>query len=429
MIPRFIPIVTRCTNLAVKNSRFPQVASKNFTTFQTSHLLSKRFEKPTFNKLNWISTRNLISVRQTPHPTPRVSPFVKKWFVHLPLDTLKVVVLGATSIFLIGLSLWKGLHLYIEYYLHPTSPNLDPAARKFLRGAYFREEMVSDPVIAAVYLGAALKIASTEQNLPDSSPEVSGILVRLGKALPKGYFWKEAIEIFERAWKASDNPESQELRVKLCRYLGDIHMRLGEYQSAEKYLVLGMQISQELRAKVSNTPQTPGPQELGIMVSMADMYALQGNYEYALPLYLGILHKAKEYKLMHKLDSTAPIKGTKEDDITCLDAIVMGHLAEIHYGMKKYEEAISWAQKALNMAKKGVSVKECEECAGVISHNLGMIYENKGDKQEAFSYFVQAVSHATTAKDTNSIVQYRKDLYRLEQELASLESKEASESH
>ncbi|ORX79616.1 TPR-like protein [Basidiobolus meristosporus CBS 931.73] len=427
MFARLISHASRTTNPTSNFVGFSRAGSKNFTTLGAS-MLTKRFEQKSVVRPNWATRRSLISVRQTAHPTPRLSPFVKKWFVYLPLDTLKVIILGGTSIFLTGYVVWKGTHIYIEHYAHPTSPNLNETARKLLRGAYVREEVAPDPYIAVTYLNTALKIASEDQNLPDNSPEVTNILVRLGRALHKAFLWDEAIETYERAWKAADSPETQELRIRLSRYLGDIHMRLGNYQEAEKYLVLGIQMSKELReknSKLSNTPQVPGPQELGIMVAMANMYALQQNYEYALPLYVGVLRKIKEYKEAQKLDTSMPIKGSKEEDVTCLDAIVMGHLAEVFYGMKKNEEAISWAKNALKLAKKGVSVKECEECASVVSHNLGLIYEIKDDKEQAFSYFVQAVSHATTARDKNSAMRYRRDLNRLEQELAALESEDS----
>jgi tetratricopeptide (TPR) repeat protein len=111
-------------------------------------------------------------------------------------------------------------------------------------------------------------------------------------------------------------------------------------------------------------------------LSLANLYAVQRNFDLALPLYLQSL-KASNH-------------AAQEDPETfvCLTAIIQCQLSETLYGLHRQEEALGWAQTALETAKKGIteedggvvsdktqSLKDCQECAGVTLNNLGKMLE------------------------------------------------------
>ncbi|KAF9968963.1 hypothetical protein BGZ73_008962 [Actinomortierella ambigua] len=86
----------------------------------------------------------------------------------------------------------------------------------------------------------------------------------------------------------------------------------------------------------------------------------------------------------------------------------------------KEQEALGWMQKALILAQeKSGSERDCDECAGLVLNNLGMIYEMAGDKKLALEQFKNAVVHATTAQDYVGLEHYIENVARLQEAVAS----------
>ncbi|CAO3595037.1 unnamed protein product [Absidia cylindrospora] len=93
-------------------------------------------------------------------------------------------------------------------------------------------------------------------------------------------------------------------------------------------------------------------------------------------------------------------------------------LSETLYGMGKPKESMGWAQAALSSSSDGMAkynnAKDCRECGGVVSNNLGKLLEIKGEFDQALVYYKQAQMYASTMDDTSSQVQYDDNVIRLE---------------
>ncbi|GBB97883.1 hypothetical protein RclHR1_00310011 [Rhizophagus clarus] len=210
-------------------------------------------------------------------------------------------------------------------------------------------------------------------------------------------------------------PQVERKETEIAKKLGELYIRVQEYNTAEKYLVWAIGLLQGNKVELLNENDEPveftsssiftnssliNKDFIAITDLLASLYAKQRKYDYALTLYLGLLKMIQEKQ--------------KINDFECWEAIVNGHLGEIFYGIGKYDEALGWLQKGLTIAKNNSGNKDCDECAGVILNNLGLIHERKGNNELAISLYTNAIEFAQKAEDFVGIEDFARNLNRVQ---------------
>ncbi|CAG8812740.1 34297_t:CDS:2, partial [Racocetra persica] len=293
---------------------------------------------------------------------------------------------------------YRGFHLYIEYFLHPTPKKLSSEARNCLRGAYFREEMVTDSHVAEVYLQRALEIAINKQNLSLDDPVVIDIWLRIAY----NYVWTKKFEDASLVYRStlelllqSKSPENFKKAIEVSKKLAEVYINMKEFDNAEKKL--------EISTSILENSKVISDELVKCIDLLAGLYAQQKKFEFALPLYLGIL----------KILQNKQREDQNQDRWKCWEAITMGHLGEVLYGLGKHNEAMGWMQQGLTISKNNSGNRDCDECSGVIFNNLGLIYEKNEEFEIAKSLYSQAISYATKAQDFVGLDQFSLNLDRL----------------
>jgi len=277
---------------------------------------------------------------------------------------------------------WQLSHWYIEYMMSPTPPELGYQARNLLHGAYIRETLAPNFEVASFYVREALRIALEEKHLEESSNTVIQLRLRLAHDEAHAGNLLDAITEYTRSWKLLiEKGDHTKEAVEAAKHIGDLYLRISDYEHAEEFLAWALHNTQD-----DNTLKSK------ITLTLASLYALQRNFQLALPL----------------LSET--LKAVPETDV-CLKAIVQNQLSQIMFGLGKVDEAMGWAQAAINASASDLKNQDCLECGGVASNNLGKMLELKGEFDQALEYYNQAVTYSLSVHDSES-----RDRYILNQE-------------
>ncbi|KAI8066561.1 hypothetical protein BC940DRAFT_240195 [Gongronella butleri] len=307
--------------------------------------------------------------------------------------------------------IWQSYHWYIES-LSPSPGSLNYKARLLLHGAYFREEIAQDYGMAAVYMEQAVKVALEEQKLDEDSMDV--IKLRLRWAHDEWYAGNlfDAITQYTLAWKSllqhttmtTNGKDAAQLQLTTAKHLGDLYLRIGDNEKAEEFLAWALHAVTDQDESSASSPELA----VGVFCSLASLYALQQQYQLALPLFLQSLQRIPDDD---HVDPAYPW--------LCQKAIVQNQLAETLFGMGKADEALGWAQASLASVSDGLAkyngAQDCRECGAVASNNLGRLLELKNEFDDALKYYKQAQLYAYTFYDSASQQQYDENVARLEQ--------------
>jgi len=330
------------------------------------------------------------------------------------ISTAAMVVIG-----------WQGYHIYIEHFLHPTPPELKHKARNLLHGAYVREEIQPQLEIATVYVQEALKIALEEQKMDEDSDVALALRQRLAEDYNRAGNLLDSIAEYSRTWKMlvnrviqkgeESNAEKVLQLIDVSKKIGDLYVRIGDYSEAEESLAWAVHTMNSSKADLTTQKDFKKLETLTTL-SLANLYAVQRNFDVALPLYL------------QSLKASSHAAQQDPDTFVCLTAIIQCQLSETLYGLGRQDEALGWAQTALETAKKGIkeddggaaadkteSLKDCQECAGVTLNNLGKMLELRKQYDQAMSHYTEALRFAVAAKDADGEAQFRTNVERLGQ--------------
>jgi tetratricopeptide (TPR) repeat protein len=251
--------------------------------------------------------------------------------------------------------IWQSYHLYIEHFLSRSPGSLNYKARLLLHGAYFREHIVPDYGMAAVYLEEVLRVALEEQHLDESHPDIVGLRLRLAYDEWHAGNLFDAITQYTRAWATMTESGDQDTLITTAKQLGDLYTRVGDLEKAEEYLTW---------AFYAVIKDNDVYRKINVLCSLASLYAVQRQFHLALPLFLQALQA---------------IPQDDDQQWLCTKAILQNQLSETFYGMGKSDEAMGWAQAALASSSDGMAkyedAKDCRECGGVVSNNLGKLLE------------------------------------------------------
>ncbi|CAG8515648.1 8394_t:CDS:1 [Funneliformis caledonium] len=331
---------------------------------------------------------------------------------------LTFLFISLLSIVIIGLLSWRGYHFYIEHFLYPTPTKLSRPARDCLRGAFIRTKISPDSHTAEIYLRQALQIILERDKLDLNDQIIIDIL----KSLGDNYVWRgnledailqyrQILELLLQQHPSREGKEDLSEVIDIAKKLGDLYIRIQDYITAEKYLVWAIGLLQgnviellneddEVLENTSIFASTSliNKDFISITDLLAGLYAKQRKYDYALPLYLSLLKMIQEKESLK---------------LKCWEAIINGHIGEIFFAMGKYDEALGWLQKGLSIAKNGDGNRDCDECAGVILNNLGLIHERRENNELAVSLYINAIEFAEKAQDFIGIEDFTKNLNRV----------------
>ncbi|CAO3690131.1 unnamed protein product [Umbelopsis ramanniana] len=331
-----------------------------------------------------------------------------------------IFVLSTTAIVVIG---WQGYHIYIEHFLHPTPPELKHKARNLLHGAYVREEVQPQLSIATLYVQEALRIALEEQHMEEDSDIALSLRRRLAEDFNRAGNLLDSIAEYSRFWKLlikrlvdkgeENDAEKVAALIEVSKKIGDLYVRIGDYNEAEESLAWAVHTLKSSQADLTTVKDFQKLETLTTL-SLANLYAVQRNFDLALPLYLQSL------KASNRAAEQQP------EAFVCLTAIIECQLSETLFGMGRKDEALGWAQNALETAKKGISeenggvaasdvgaVKDCQECAGVTMNNIGKMLEFRNQYDQALAHYGEAMRYAIAAKDADGELMYRSNAERL----------------
>lgn len=276
--------------------------------------------------------------------------------------------------------IWQSYHWYIEYFLSPSPSKMNYKARLLLHGAYFREQIVVDYSIAAVYLEEALRVALEEIKLNEHDDNIIQLRSRLAFDEWHAGNLFDAITQYTHVWTSllnnkNENDQQQQqtsLMINTAKHLGDLYISIGDYDKAEEYLAWTFhtlnndQLKQEQQASLVL--------KINTLCSLASLYALQRQFQLALPLFLQALQLIPDNS-----DKKRDNDIDEKNQWLCKKAIIQNQLSETLYGMGKKNEALGWAQSALESTSNGLATyldaKDCRECGSVASNNLGRLLE------------------------------------------------------
>ncbi|KAG2184373.1 hypothetical protein INT43_000282 [Umbelopsis isabellina] len=344
----------------------------------------------------------------------------------------KAVGIFAASTAAVVLVGWQGYHIYIEHFLHPTPPELKHKARNLLHGAYVREEVSPRLDIATIYVQEALRIALEEQKMDEDCDVALALRRRLAEDANRAGNLLDSIAEYSRFWKLlvhrlvekggeSDSNKVLEL-VDVSKRIGDLYVRIGDYTEAEESLAWAVHTLQSSKADLKSHQDYMKVETLTAL-SLANLYAVQRNFDMALPLYLQSLKAANNASQQNP------------EEYVCLSAIIQCQLSETLYGLGRRDEALGWAQASLETAKQGIveteggtlaepkkSTKDCQECAGVTINNIGKMLELQNQYSQAISHYNEAVRFATAAHDADGVTKFRANMERLGKMVQSVEA-------
>ncbi|CEG69091.1 hypothetical protein RMATCC62417_05230 [Rhizopus microsporus] len=297
----------------------------------------------------------------------------------------------------IGL-IWQLAHLYIEYTMESTPKELGFKGRQLLHGAYVREQLAPDYDIASMYIREVIRIALEEQNLKENSDTIINLRLRLAEDENKSGNLLDAITEYTRAWKLlMDNGKSHDQQtITAAKKIGDLYMRIDDYEHAEEFLAWAFHMSE--KASQDDLLQSK------IKLSLANLYAIQRNFKLSIPLLSQLLKSLPEEQ-------------------HCLRAIVQNQLSEIMYGLDKKDEAMGWAQTALETCTKDIKNQDCLECGAIASNNMGRMLELSSEFEQALAYYNQAIKYASDAGNLTSHESYSLNSERVQDIIAIKETK------
>ncbi|KAG9292951.1 hypothetical protein G9A89_016313 [Geosiphon pyriformis] len=376
-------------------------------------------------------------------PLPTVTPVFKQGFT-IFFRGLKHVLIGSIAFLTLLFIVSRGVHLYIEHFYYSTPSSIPSKARDFLRAAYIFEEWYPNLENAQKILYDAFIIIQKEKELPPTDPIVLDILLRIANNAMRLGNLREANLDYKRIFDVliyQDDEVNRKKAIDVAKKAAKISVKVKDFRLAEDYLIWTIEtLNKELHTNKNlsysgnniesqvfkrttsqdsfiNLQSKMSMDLIQCTVMLAGVYATQKQFDKALPLYLGSLKMLVERKATEKDPEKKDLSKELTDSDSfhhCGDAIIMGHLGEIFYAMGKVEEAMGWFQKGFLIAKRGSGIRNCDECAGVILNNLGLINEKKGLLEDAKAFYSQALSFAEIADDVEGREEFSTNLHRIQ---------------
>ncbi|KAI8053365.1 hypothetical protein BDF22DRAFT_684183 [Syncephalis plumigaleata] len=365
----------------------------------------------------------------------------KRALYDLPWLIIKMTVaFGAATLAAGGIG-FMGLHAFAEYYAAPDK-QLPSEVRALLRGAYVRDTLLPEPAAKALVLMEVSTAEIPRTAIVATHYWLAYTLERLGRLSEAAdlYPWSKPTERLAATTSASTSSSSS--MVAVSRRLGETLTRLGNLEEAGRVLWAAVYAANPLDIDhsqlksmlpvTSNHVSHYSPEAVRCVVSLANVLALQRQFDDALTLYAGALRAAqagieRERKTGQKATlywshTAVPASNTW----TCLDAQVMGHLAEIYAIQNDLSRADEWSNRGLTLSKAETGQPACDACTGMILGNMALLKEANGNIQEAQQLFSRAHSYAKKAGDVQAMMEFGMKARQLRK---SMEDKSTNDSN
>ncbi|KAL0089094.1 hypothetical protein F4703DRAFT_1449186 [Phycomyces blakesleeanus] len=332
-----------------------------------------------------------------------------------------------------------GVGLY-EYFTSDIQ-KYPPPIRQALRKALYFSQDDRDTKLALQYFRQALELGIESPEMERDGAPLTGIMIQLGVLLETLGRLPEARQTLTLALRhlvgfendresvkdkrpdsdvfngdlSSLPTQTQKKIVGIAQKLGDIAAKCRLDDEAEKWYTWSVEhllrISSRPKSEYNDTeevifdkdhmPAWLTKAELGgALEALGTFYATHGNYVFAIQLYLQALNMA----------------GLK----TCHTSVLMNNLAEAYAAMGRFEEAKQWGQKGLDHAQNPNTRKlnddgeECDATCGTLLYNMGMLFEQTGDKAKASQFYKHAGLHGRKFKLDECVQESDRALRRIE---------------
>ncbi|KAI9207857.1 uncharacterized protein BJ171DRAFT_491718 [Polychytrium aggregatum] len=277
------------------------------------------------------------------------------------------------------------------------------------------------------------------------SPEVSGIVIRLGELYQKVNRPAEAAFTYSQVFEQSFSNGTISAEAEGTKMMGAIRIALkiasaleegGNLSGSAMYLEWAVKMliglpenpprlknSQVLEGEPSNLPpQRPPPnpmrsvqvapwatlRDLGQSLNqLAGVYAGQAKHELAISLYL----KAAQILNEDDGDSLVP------EERSCQLAVIANNIADcrVAMGSKHWGDALKWVEQSIKLSKPLADQGNCRECFATGLYNLGMIHEMKKDYALATKWFTRARDYGKELEFRECEIMAVESLKRIEQ--------------
>ncbi|KAI8078034.1 uncharacterized protein B0P05DRAFT_543864 [Gilbertella persicaria] len=314
-----------------------------------------------------------------PKPAPR--------FIRIPPLPVALISVGFICL---GIGLYEHLTSDIQNFPQPI--------RQALRKALYYQQN-KDMSLALKYFKEALSLALESSEIEKNGAPLTGIMIQLGALQEKLGRLPEARQTLIMALRHSLNlhdetdkdmmekiaqgldissfsPMEQKKMIGIAQKLGDITALMKRDDEAEKWYVWSVEHLLKSSSKpvsaYGDTTEVVFDQEHmpdwltktdvgGALEALGGFYAAQNKPGLAIHLYLRALS----------------LTGME----SCQASVLMNNLAEAYSGLGQFEEAKTWGQKGLDLARNPNTPKinkdgqVCDETCGVLLFNMGMLFE------------------------------------------------------
>ena len=347
-----------------------------------------------------------------------------------------------------GLTIEMSLHLMSSYFLK------EDWAVEYLSAAGDRLIQLEDFSLAsAVYEEAGarlgLECAEGSEIIEGRRGEMfCGLLVDSGRALLGGSSVKEAFSRLLSALQLARDHSFDKPRSKACLYLGDIMLRRGDWNGAQRFFDEGAECAirigdstleasclnslvsihlrredfdsaREVTGKILDILEDQQKTDLALdsMLNMAYIQQRLGDTDKALELYDRILELSsiagREPSAVTALSNTGRIKfdsGLINEAMDCFHRALellreygdiqqtanwLGYIGSIYYSMDEYETAIDYYKQALKLSEISGDTRS----RGVWLANLGNAYYEIKEISRALNYYLNALNLAREEQD------------------------------
>lgn len=197
----------------------------------------------------------------------------------------------------------------------------------------------------------------------DAKPQLSSILLSLGK---NASYWQDpeaAFNYFEQAEQLATNPNDS-LQGRLARF-----QLLLDYNKPEYAASLAPQLWQKLQEL------PPSHNSLGAAINFVALLNRQPNSQSMLPI-------AQQAELM-----AATVKSAKKLQDTTATAYALHQWGQIYSRTQQWSEAKKLAEESLNIARQMAA----DDIISQSAWQVGKLYQQQGDRSQAIAAYTEAV--------------------------------------
>ncbi|KAI9297146.1 hypothetical protein K502DRAFT_363509 [Neoconidiobolus thromboides FSU 785] len=340
-----------------------------------------------------------------------------------------------------ALGAWFFTHLYIEFYLHPTSDKLSSEVRSYLRGAYLREEYQPDPALVEMYLTKAKEKILLDHEVAMDSIELIDVNFRLGENFKIRKQYQDALDCYLQVWYSLiENKGVAFDQLKLIKLLqaglqiSRLYTQMKKYDLAKEYLINGFELSEKFKDRIQESEFKDSLTKLIInhisfekinldyRIELALNSTLKKEYDLALNLYFDCL---KDIQKLNPIISSNEIqnKNASSDTETkplhpwgAIESIVLGYIAQTTYGKTgSVEESLPWAWKSYKTSEPYHHRTVDGEVSGATAmKTLASFYTLKKDFNQAQACLSKALSLANAAADNELALSIGKQLAKIQ---------------